>query len=68
MCSVEQIASVPDLHQRLQCMLIMDSFPDLLKRLNADIEALMDAMEVLLKSSGVRRLFHVCVRHSVLLS
>lgn len=55
---VRYIASIPDLHQRLQCMLIMESFPDLMKRINADIEVLMDAMEVLLKSPGIRRFFH----------
>ncbi|XP_053993127.1 uncharacterized protein LOC128884092 isoform X2 [Hylaeus volcanicus] len=55
---VDFISTFPNIHQRLQCMLVMKMFPELLCNLNGDMDALFDAIEAIIKSEGLACFFH----------
>lgn len=52
------MSSIPDLHTRLQCMLVMQSFDDLIAKVMRELEAMMDAIEILVRSETLPKLFH----------
>lgn len=54
---VYYLSTIPDLHRRLSCMLIMTSFDELVSQISGMIETLMDGLEAIARNTNFRKLF-----------